>query len=59
MVAEGVQTARVDDRARPRPTASSLPIAEEVDAVVNDGRNPSEAFRGLRRVQAGTELQAG
>ena len=58
MVAEGVRTARTMTELG-RTYGVSLPIADEVDAVVNEGRNPSEAFRGLRRVQAGTELQAG
>jgi glycerol-3-phosphate dehydrogenase (NAD(P)+) len=58
MVAEGVKSARtVVELARTH--GVSLPIAEEVDAVVNEGRSAEEAFRGLRRVQAGTELQAG
>jgi len=58
MVAEGVRTARtVTELGRAHGVA--MPIAEEIDAVVNEGRTPSEAFRGLRRVQAGTELQAG
>ena len=26
-----------------------MPIAAEVDAVVNEGRHPREAYRGLRR----------
>jgi glycerol-3-phosphate dehydrogenase (NAD(P)+) len=37
----------------------ALPIAEEIDAVVNEGRTAAEAFRGLRRVQARSELHAG
>jgi glycerol-3-phosphate dehydrogenase (NAD(P)+) len=58
MVAEGVKSARtVVELARAH--GVSLPIAEEVDAVVNEGRSAEEAFRGLRRVQAGSELQAG
>ena len=58
MVAEGVRTVRTVTELG-RAYGVPLPIAEEIDAVVNDGRTPSEAFRGLRRVQAGTELQAG
>jgi hypothetical protein len=26
-----------------------MPIAAEVDAVVNEGRHPRDAYRGLRR----------
>jgi glycerol-3-phosphate dehydrogenase (NAD(P)+) len=58
MVAEGVRTARTMTELG-RQYGVPLPIAEEIDAVVNDGRSAEEAFRGLRRVQAGTELQAG
>src|SRR5919109_2519216 len=58
MVAEGVRTARTMTELG-RAYGVPLPIAEEIHAVVNEGRTPSEAFRGLRRVQAGTELQAG
>jgi glycerol-3-phosphate dehydrogenase (NAD(P)+) len=58
MVAEGVKSARtVVELAHSH--GVHLPIAEEVDAVVNEGRSAEEAFRGLRRVQAGSELQAG
>jgi glycerol-3-phosphate dehydrogenase (NAD(P)+) len=58
MVAEGVKTARTVTELG-REYGVPLPIAEEVDAVVNDGRSAEEAFRGLRRTQAGSELQAG
>jgi glycerol-3-phosphate dehydrogenase (NAD(P)+) len=58
MVAEGVKTARTVTELG-RAYGVQLPIAEEVDAVVNDGRSAEEAFRGLRRTQAGSELQAG
>ena len=58
MVAEGVRTARtMTELGRAHDVA--VPIADEIDAVVNHGRSAEEAFRGLRRVQAGTELQAG
>ena len=58
MVAEGVKSARtVTELGRTHDVA--LPIAEEVDAVVNDGRTAEEAFRGLRRMQARSELHAG
>jgi glycerol-3-phosphate dehydrogenase (NAD(P)+) len=47
-VAEGVKTARpVMELAAEHDVF--LPIAAEVDAVVNDGRTPREAYRGLRR----------
>ncbi|HYF27406.1 MAG TPA: NAD(P)H-dependent glycerol-3-phosphate dehydrogenase [Baekduia sp.] len=50
-VAEGVRTARpVMELAREHDV--HLPIAAEVDAVVNEGRSPREAYRGLRRIQA-------
>ena len=58
MVAEGVKTARTMVELG-REYGVALPIAQEIDAVVNDGRSAEQAFRGLRRVQAGTELQAG
>jgi glycerol-3-phosphate dehydrogenase (NAD(P)+) len=58
MVAEGVKTARTMVELG-REYGVALPIAQEIDAVVNDGRSAAQAFHGLRRVQAGTELQAG
>jgi glycerol-3-phosphate dehydrogenase (NAD(P)+) len=58
MVAEGVKTARTVTELG-RVYGIPLPIAAEIDAVVNEGRTAEQAFRGLRRVQAGTELQAG
>jgi glycerol-3-phosphate dehydrogenase (NAD(P)+) len=58
MVAEGVKSARTVVELG-RAHGVSLPIAEEIDAVVNEGRTAEEAFRGLRRVQARSELQAG
>jgi glycerol-3-phosphate dehydrogenase (NAD(P)+) len=53
-VAEGVRTAR------PVMELSAqydvfMPIAAEVDAVVNDGRSPREAYRGLRRATPQSE----
>jgi glycerol-3-phosphate dehydrogenase (NAD(P)+) len=57
-VAEGVKTARsvveIADE-----TGCEVPICREVDAVVNDGRSPLEAYRGLVRMQAGAEREAG
>jgi glycerol-3-phosphate dehydrogenase (NAD(P)+) len=58
MVAEGVRTARTMTELG-HALGVAVPIADEIDAVVNHGRSAEEAFRGLRRVQAGTELQAG
>jgi glycerol-3-phosphate dehydrogenase (NAD(P)+) len=47
-VAEGVKTARpVMELAAEYDVF--MPIAAEVDAVVNEGRDPREAYRGLRR----------
>jgi glycerol-3-phosphate dehydrogenase (NAD(P)+) len=47
-VAEGVRTARpVMELAEEYDVF--MPIAAEVDAVVNEGRHPREAYRGLRR----------
>ncbi len=47
-VAEGVKTARtVVELAKEYDVV--MPIAEEVDAVVNEGRHPREAYRGLQR----------
>ncbi|HEX6389104.1 MAG TPA: NAD(P)H-dependent glycerol-3-phosphate dehydrogenase [Solirubrobacteraceae bacterium] len=54
-VAEGVKTARpVVEIAREYDV--SVPIAHEVDAVVNHGRHPREAYRGLRRATPESEL---
>ncbi len=58
MVAEGVKSCRAVvelGRAHDVP----LPIATEIDAVVNAGRTPLEAFRGLLRVQPRSEQHAG
>lgn len=54
-VAEGVKTARAvmelaDEHGVP------MAISAEVDAVVNDGRSPREAFRGLLRMVPTHEL---
>jgi glycerol-3-phosphate dehydrogenase (NAD(P)+) len=47
-VAEGVRTARpVMELAAEHDVF--MPIAAEVDAVVNEGRHPRDAYRGLRR----------
>ena len=53
-VAEGVKTARpVVELAAEH--GVSAPIADEVDAVVNEGRHPREAYRGLRRATPESE----
>ena len=56
-VAEGVKTARVVVELAEQYDVA-MPIASEVDAVVNDGRSAEEAFRGLRRVQPRSEAHA-
>jgi glycerol-3-phosphate dehydrogenase (NAD(P)+) len=54
-VAEGVKSARtVMELAAAHDV--EMPIAAEVDAVVNEGRHPREAYRGLMRVTAQHEL---
>jgi glycerol-3-phosphate dehydrogenase (NAD(P)+) len=56
-VAEGVKSARtVMELAEEHEVV--MPIATEVDAVINDGRHPAEAYRGLRRVAAESEQHA-
>jgi glycerol-3-phosphate dehydrogenase (NAD(P)+) len=57
MVAEGVKTSRVVMELADR-YGVEMPIAHEVYAVVNEGRTPQEAFRGLLRTQPTTELAA-
>jgi glycerol-3-phosphate dehydrogenase (NAD(P)+) len=53
-VAEGVRTARpVMELAAEHDVF--MPIAAEVDAVVNEGRSPREAYRGLRRATPESE----
>jgi glycerol-3-phosphate dehydrogenase (NAD(P)+) len=53
-VAEGVRTARpVMELAEEYEVF--MPIAAEVDAVVNEGRHPREAYRGLRRATPESE----
>jgi glycerol-3-phosphate dehydrogenase (NAD(P)+) len=57
-VAEGVKSARaVMELAREHEV--EMPIAAEVDAVVNEGRSAQEAYRGLRRRAAEHEHAAG
>jgi glycerol-3-phosphate dehydrogenase (NAD(P)+) len=56
-VAEGVKSAgTVIELAREH--GVEMPIATEVDAVINRGRCPREAYRGLRRVRAESESHA-
>jgi glycerol-3-phosphate dehydrogenase (NAD(P)+) len=57
MVAEGVKTSRVVMELAER-HGVEMPIAHEVYAVVNEGRTPQEAFRGLLRTEPTTELAA-
>jgi glycerol-3-phosphate dehydrogenase (NAD(P)+) len=58
MVAEGVKTARVVMELSEE-HGVEMPIAREVDAVVNTGRTATEAFRGLLRTKPLTEREAG
>jgi glycerol-3-phosphate dehydrogenase (NAD(P)+) len=57
MVAEGVKTSRVVMELAERHRVE-MPIAHEVYAVLNEGRTPQEAFRGLLRTTPTTELAA-
>jgi glycerol-3-phosphate dehydrogenase (NAD(P)+) len=54
-VAEGVKTARTVMELAAR-YGVEMPISAEVDAVVNEGRHPREAYRGLMRITAQHEL---
>jgi glycerol-3-phosphate dehydrogenase (NAD(P)+) len=56
-VAEGVKTARTVMQLAEE-YGVEMPIAAEVDAVINDGRHPAEAYRGLRHVAAESEQHA-
>ncbi len=58
MVAEGIKTSKVVMELGER-YGLELPIAREVDGVINGGRSPQDAFRGLLRMRPTTELQAG
>jgi glycerol-3-phosphate dehydrogenase (NAD(P)+) len=56
-VAEGVKSARtVMQLAEEHDVV--MPITAEVDAVINQGRHPVDAYRGLRRVAAESEQHA-
>jgi glycerol-3-phosphate dehydrogenase (NAD(P)+) len=54
-VAEGVRTVGTVMALAER-EGVAMPIAAEVDAVVNHGRNPRDAYRGLRAVAAESEI---
>jgi glycerol-3-phosphate dehydrogenase (NAD(P)+) len=56
-VAEGVKSARTVMQLAEEYDVV-MPIAAEVDAVVNEGRHPVDAYRGLRRVAAESEQHA-
>jgi glycerol-3-phosphate dehydrogenase (NAD(P)+) len=55
MVAEGVKTCRVVMELAEE-YGVEMPIAAEVDAVVNKGRTVEEAYRGLARVKPTSEI---
>jgi glycerol-3-phosphate dehydrogenase (NAD(P)+) len=54
MVAEGVKTAHVVIELA-HELGVDMPIAREVDAVVNAGRSAAEAYRGLMRTRPTSE----
>ena len=55
MVAEGVKSVRaVCELAEEH--GVDMPIAREVDGVVNEGRTPDQAYRGLRRITPTSEI---
>jgi glycerol-3-phosphate dehydrogenase (NAD(P)+) len=56
-VAEGVRSARTVMQLAEE-FGVEMPIAAEIDAVINEGRHPVEAYRGLRRVAAESEQHA-
>jgi glycerol-3-phosphate dehydrogenase (NAD(P)+) len=56
-VAEGVKSARTVMQLAEEYDVM-MPIAAEVDAVINEGRHPVDAYRGLRRVAAESEHHA-
>jgi glycerol-3-phosphate dehydrogenase (NAD(P)+) len=58
MVAEGVKTSRVVMELAAK-YGVEMPIAREVYRVVHEGATPSQAYRGLLRVEAGSELDPG
>jgi glycerol-3-phosphate dehydrogenase (NAD(P)+) len=58
MVAEGVKTSRVVMELAAK-YGVEMPIAREVYRVVHEGATPSQAYRGLLRHEAGSELDPG
>jgi glycerol-3-phosphate dehydrogenase (NAD(P)+) len=58
MVAEGVKTSRVVMELADKYTVE-MPICREVYRVVHEGSTPTQAYRGLLRVAAGSELDPG
>ena len=57
MVAEGIKTSSVVMELAQR-LGLQLPISAEVSAVVNGERSAAAAFRGLRRIAPGSEMEA-
>jgi len=57
MVAEGIKTSSVVMELA-RQHGLQMPIAAEVDAVVRGQHNAAQAFRGLRKLAAGSEHEA-
>ncbi|MGQ0843239.1 MAG: NAD(P)H-dependent glycerol-3-phosphate dehydrogenase [Sporichthyaceae bacterium] len=55
MVAEGIKTSAVVVELAAE-YGVGVPICEEVHAVLHQGRSPVQAYRGLRRTAAGSEL---
>jgi glycerol-3-phosphate dehydrogenase (NAD(P)+) len=58
MVAEGVKTSRVVMELAAK-YKIEMPICREVYRVVHEGSTPTQAYRGLLRVAAGSELDPG
>jgi len=56
MVAEGIKTSRVA-RELADEHEVDMPIVRQVDAVINEGRTPAEAYDGLLRRVPSTEFQ--
>jgi glycerol-3-phosphate dehydrogenase (NAD(P)+) len=56
MVAEGIKTSRVA-RELADEYDVDMPIVRQVDAVINEGRTPAEAYEGLLRRVPSTEFQ--
>ncbi|MDF3292634.1 NAD(P)H-dependent glycerol-3-phosphate dehydrogenase [Streptomyces silvisoli] len=58
MVTEGVRASRASHELAEK-LGVDAPIIREINAVVNEGRTPQEAFRGLLHVKPATESEAG